>query len=273
MYILIHVLHIVHQFDYLLLIIQNRLCLIVTVLCVIVILEMSYRYFNPVNSSQRVNKHQTSQDLCLISTQHRVSEGLLLLQSRAGIDGTNFSEFEQKWARQYYPLNFTTNYLPCEIVKSSISQNYKNKFCDHPTQSSHSYSTQIVNAINSCVPVLLEFPCTIFFLFLLTEDHKIRTYFNRAVHKWPKHFDIPPPKIKNFLGGNFVTKEYEILRSPGSGASLLKMGQVYNYCAMRSICLLNRAISPTFLPLCPRHSRFHQMYFPPSSPQDKVDST
>ncbi len=44
-------------------------------------------------------------------------------------------------------------------------------------------------------------------------------------------------------------KEYEILRSPGSGASLLKMGQVDNYCAMRGICLLNRAISPTFLPL------------------------
>jgi hypothetical protein len=57
-------------------------------------------------------------------------------------------------------------------------------------------------------------------------------------------------------------KEYEILRSPGSGASLLKTGQVYNYCAMRGICLLNRAISPTFLPLCPGHSRFHQMYFP-----------
>jgi hypothetical protein len=50
-------------------------------------------------------------------------------------------------------------------------------------------------------------------------------------------------------------KEYEILRSPGSGASLLKTGQVYNYCAMRGICLLNRAISPTFLPLYPRHSR------------------
>jgi hypothetical protein len=48
------------------------------------------------------------------------------------------------------------------------------------------------------------------------------------------------------LGG---TKEYEILRSPGSGASLLKTGQVYNYCAMRGICLLNRVISPTFLPL------------------------
>ncbi len=46
-------------------------------------------------------------------------------------------------------------------------------------------------------------------------------------------------------------KEYEILRSPGSGASLLKTGQVYNYCTMRSICLLNRAISPTFLPLYP----------------------
>ncbi len=52
-------------------------------------------------------------------------------------------------------------------------------------------------------------------------------------------------------------KEYEILRSPGSGASLLKTGQVYNYCAMRGICLLNRAISPTFLPFCPGHSRFH----------------
>ncbi len=50
-------------------------------------------------------------------------------------------------------------------------------------------------------------------------------------------------------------KEYEILRSPGSGASLLKTGQVYNYCAMRGICLLNRAIYPTFLPLYPRHSR------------------
>ncbi len=50
-------------------------------------------------------------------------------------------------------------------------------------------------------------------------------------------------------------KEFEILRSPGSGASLLKTGQVYNYCAMRGICLLNRA--PTFLPLCPGHSRFH----------------
>jgi hypothetical protein len=68
-------------------------------------------------------------------------------------------------------------------------------------------------------------------------------------------------------------KEYEILRSPGRGASLSKTGQVYHYCAMRSICLLNRAISPTFLPLCPRHSTFHQMYFPPSSPQDTVDST
>jgi hypothetical protein len=55
----------------------------------------------------------------------------------------------------------------------------------------------------------------------------------------------------------FLTKEYEILRSPGSGASLLKTSQVYNYCAMRGICLLNRAISPTFLPLCPEHSRFH----------------
>jgi hypothetical protein len=51
------------------------------------------------------------------------------------------------------------------------------------------------------------------------------------------------------------------------------MGQVYHYCAMRSICLLNRAISPTFLPLYPGHSRFHQMYFPPSSPPDLVDST
>ncbi len=47
------------------------------------------------------------------------------------------------------------------------------------------------------------------------------------------------------------TKEYEILRSPGSGASLLKTGQVHNYCAMRGICLLNRAISPTFLPVTP----------------------
>jgi hypothetical protein len=37
----------------------------------------------------------------------------------------------------------------------------------------------------------------VFFLFLLTEDHKIRTYFNCAVHKWPKHFDIPPPPKKN----------------------------------------------------------------------------
>ncbi len=44
-------------------------------------------------------------------------------------------------------------------------------------------------------------------------------------------------------------KEFEILRSPGSGASLLKTGQVYYYCAMRGICLLNRAISPPFLPL------------------------
>ncbi len=61
-------------------------------------------------------------------------------------------------------------------------------------------------------------------------------------------------------------KEYEILRSPGSRASLLKTGQVYNYCAGRGICLLNRAISPTFLPLYPGHSRFRQMYFPPSSP-------
>ncbi len=52
-------------------------------------------------------------------------------------------------------------------------------------------------------------------------------------------------------------KEYEILRSPGSGASLLKTGQVNNYCAMRCICLLNGDISPTFLPLCPGHSRFH----------------
>ncbi len=51
-----------------------------------------------------------------------------------------------------------------------------------------------------------------------------------------------------------LTKEYEILRSPGSGASLLRTGQVYNYCAMRGICLLNRAISPTFLPLYPGHS-------------------
>ncbi len=72
---------------------------------------------------------------------------------------------------------------------------------------------------------------------------------------------------------NTSVKEYEILRSPGSGASLLKTGQVYNYCSMRGICLLNRAISPTFLPLCPRHSTFHQKYFPPSSPQDTVDST
>jgi hypothetical protein len=50
------------------------------------------------------------------------------------------------------------------------------------------------------------------------------------------------------------SKEYEILRSPGSGASLLKMGQVSNYCAMHGICLLNRAISPTFLPLSPGHN-------------------
>ncbi len=70
-----------------------------------------------------------------------------------------------------------------------------------------------------------------------------------------------------------LTKEYETLRSPGSWASLLKRGHVYNYCAMRGICLLNRAISPTFLPLYPGHSRFHQMYFPPSSPPDIVDST
>ncbi len=70
-----------------------------------------------------------------------------------------------------------------------------------------------------------------------------------------------------------TVKENEILRSPGSGASLLKMGQVYNYCAMRGICLLNRAISPTFLPICPGHSRFHQTYFPPSSHPDIVDST
>ncbi len=48
---------------------------------------------------------------------------------------------------------------------------------------------------------------------------------------------------------NPALKEYEILRSPGSGASLLKTGQVYYYCAMRGICVLNRAISPTFLPL------------------------
>jgi hypothetical protein len=58
------------------------------------------------------------------------------------------------------------------------------------------------------------------------------------------------------------------IRSPGSRGSLLKTGQVYNYCAMRGICLLNRAISPTFLPLYPGHSRFHQMYFPPSYPPD-----
>jgi hypothetical protein len=69
------------------------------------------------------------------------------------------------------------------------------------------------------------------------------------------------------------SKEYEILRSPGSRASLSKTGQVYHYCTMCGICLLNRAISPTFLPLCPRHSTFYQMYFPPSSPQDTVDST
>ncbi len=49
-------------------------------------------------------------------------------------------------------------------------------------------------------------------------------------------------------------KEYEILRSPGRGASLLKTGQVSNYCVMRGICLLIRAISPTFLPLFPGHS-------------------
>ncbi len=52
-----------------------------------------------------------------------------------------------------------------------------------------------------------------------------------------------------FFSRIFYGKEYEILRSPGSGASLLKTGQVYYYCAMRGICLLNRAISPTFLPL------------------------
>jgi hypothetical protein len=34
-----------------------------------------------------------------------------------------------------------------------------------------------------------------------------------------------------------LAKEYEILRSPGSGASLLKTGQVYNYCVMRGIFL------------------------------------
>ncbi len=50
------------------------------------------------------------------------------------------------------------------------------------------------------------------------------------------------------------SKEYEILGSPGSGASLFKTGKVYNYCVMRGICLLNRAISPTFLPLYPGHS-------------------
>jgi hypothetical protein len=71
----------------------------------------------------------------------------------------------------------------------------------------------------------------------------------------------------------YCTKEYEILRSPGSGASLLKTGQVNNYCAMRSICLSNGTFSTTFLPLYHGHSRFHQMYFPPSSPQDIVDST
>jgi hypothetical protein len=35
---------------------------------------------------------------------------------------------------------------------------------------------------------------------------------------------------------------------------LLKTGQVSNYCAMHGICLLNRAISPTFLPLYPGHN-------------------
>jgi hypothetical protein len=68
-----------------------------------------------------------------------------------------------------------------------------------------------------------------------------------------------------------ITKEYEILRSPGSGASLLKR-EVYNYCTMRGICLLNRAISPTFLPFTPDIVD-HQMYFPPSSPLDVVDSS
>jgi hypothetical protein len=91
----------------------------------------------------------------------------------------------------------------------------------------------------------------------------------------PEVSEKPDPEtvVPTYICGKRFTKEYEILRSPGSGASLLKTGQVYHYCAMRGICLLNRAISPTFLPLCPGHSTFHQMYFPPSSPQDTVDST
>jgi hypothetical protein len=88
----------------------------------------------------------------------------------------------------------------------------------------------------------------------------INSYYSFYVTPASRHPSIPATSRRQL-------KEYEILRSPGSGASLLKTGQVYNYCAMRSICLLIRAISPTFLPLYPGHSRFHQINFHPSFPR------
>jgi hypothetical protein len=89
----------------------------------------------------------------------------------------------------------------------------------------------------------------------------------------PRHQSVRGRHWKIGFVSTGAAKEYEILRSPGSEVSLLNTGQVYNYCAMRGNCLLNRAISPTFLPLYPWHSRFHQIYFTPSSPLDIVDST
>jgi hypothetical protein len=82
--------------------------------------------------------------------------------------------------------------------------------------------------------------------------------YTGTVHVLSSVAGVHPSGLTADQGGYssiLLRKEFEILRSPGSGASLLKTGQVYNYCAMRSICLLNRAISPTFLPLYPRHSR------------------
>ncbi len=86
-------------------------------------------------------------------------------------------------------------------------------------------------------------------VFLLFEFAMVLTNFERFSAMWRQGNDpwSPTPVI-------VTRKEYEILRSPGSGASLLKTGQVYNYCAMHGICLLNRTISSTFLPLHPRHS-------------------
>ncbi len=56
-----------------------------------------------------------------------------------------------------------------------------------------------------------------------------------------------------------ITKEHEGLRIPGTGRVFVKTGPLFHFCMMRGNCLLNRAVSPTFLP--PIQSRFLPTHF------------